>query len=347
MGAFRTPVVTPTEGVAFNFDYPGRASSAASPEKLYFVLYNQSPFILSVGTQAKVEWCAAFTADVYELDVSPQLRVVLTPQSNIGNPAPIASAIYGTFYETKEELPLTVFPASLFGSTESILVDNPVTALSQNLSSGVIQALPANINLGAFQSYQAVFNFSNGAASTTNYATIQVKFFSDAALTTVLWSDTIEINPGNVRTFLNDRLHGPYMTLTPTFPGGTLGCILVLSNRVVDRLKLMEATDDDRILVTNELTTALNDGDTSEWHFAPVFHGPAYARFSGLGNGYFQFAFGTDAVIWQRSYNKRMGEEGLELLLPCRPLRWRVVMTDLDSPNTTSVYGFSLWARDN
>lgn len=356
----RTGTVTPALNTQFTIPQPIGQTDAKR-----LVLYNQSPFVLTVSIGSIKSFLPAFTADIYTLDPNPEdINVVPVISSST---SPLLSSIYGVFYYPDEDLPYASFPISLAGgpsptdiavsvaqqafsqlattllNTGSRIIDQPFVATRANLTSNSEQSAFFNVPASGFQSYILMLQFSNGAQSATNYATVEIRFKDDTGQ--VVWRDLIEVNAGNVETYLTDRMHGSIMTLFPTFPGGTLFCDWLFSNRPADRLHFMEQACNDRILLDRKVTNVAANS-TSAHQFVPAFHGPASMQIDGsapTSSANFNFFFGSLAPIAVKF--KYAGSPIFidNIVLPLRPLHYTI--DNLEAAARDFI--LSVWARDN
>jgi len=244
----KTDIVSGTVNVPFTFRPPAAQKSIAN-----FVLYNQSPFILivNIGDGALVSYCPAFTADIYE--VNPQVTITITPVSSIGADTPLANQIFGIFYNDNEELPFSAFPASLFGSPESVLVDSPkllAVELNRTTSGGFTSGA---IDVRRYQSFQMSVQYE--AANTgppANTMLLDLEWADDASFSNVLYNHVYEINSFLTtdcgRTHITDAHHGPFMRYHCEPGNGaasTVSLVLYGSNRQVEKARLQENGDTD------------------------------------------------------------------------------------------------------
>jgi hypothetical protein len=229
----------------------------------------------------------------------------------------------------------------------SLTSDHPYVAASTGMTSGVELFPFFNEPALKYQSYQIQCQFLNGAAAANNYASLVIRFYDGSGghgTGNVLWEDEIEINVGAILTFITDRIHGAEMSLTVTFPAGTFGVLWTLSNRVADRLHILEGpgSRDRTLQIRNQVV--INAGATSPHQFVPLFHGPADIALdaSGAVVGLWNFYFGSDPNIAFK-IPFQQATSITEIILPCRPLHYTI--TNNDAAQRT--FFTSVWARDN
>lgn len=227
------------------------------------------------------------------------------------------------------------------------LDDHPFVAASAFMTSGVelfpFLGEPAH----KYQSYQLQLQFLNGAATATNYANLVVRFYDNSGVHTtahVLWEDEIEINVGGILTFITDRMHGADMSLTPIFPGGTLGVLWLMSNRPADRLHILEGPTSRSRVLLSRVGVLVGAGATSGHLFAPLFNGPADISLdaSAAVNGFWNIFFGNDPnILLKIPFTAAALSQ--EIILPNKPMHFTVQNTSA----AAAMYFTSLWTRDN
>lgn len=224
----------------------------------------------------------------------------------------------------------------------ALVWDNPFVAARQNLTSGV-ELFPFFNEPGLkYQSYQLKLTFTNGAQSPTNYALVELRFYDDLAGTQQVWIDQVEVNAGAKVTFITDRLHGAQMSLLPTFPGGTLACDWIFSNRPADKLRVLEYPDAaDRIIKQNDVA-AIPAATTGSHRFAALFNGSAVIYTNASGQGIWRLYYGSLALELQQITFTAAGQAMRELWLPMRPLHYTIENTG-GAPQS---YTTSVVARD-
>ena len=251
MAGYNTTVQTPVQDTPIVFDFP--AANTVRPVQLYFVLYNQSPYICLVQTEFDTQFIAAFTADVYIVERSPRPRIVVTPISNLGVTNPLAAQIFGTWYTTREDIPLTTVPASLFGSTESVLVDNPAllaVELNRSTSGGFTSGA---IDARRYQSFQMSVQYeAANAGPPANTMLLDLEWADDSSFSNVLHNQVYEINSflstDCGRTHITDAMHGPFMRYHAEPGNGaasTTSLVLYGSSRQIDTPRVQENGDTD------------------------------------------------------------------------------------------------------
>ena len=255
MAGYNTTVQTPVLDTPIVYDFPAEAGNLPPGGEVYFVLYNQSPYICEAATALDKQWCAAFTADAYVVPTQPYPKIIVTPQSNLGSDSPLAAQIYGTWYTRKDDLPLTTVPASLFGSTESILTDNPkLLAVELNRTATLgIGFTSGVIDVRRYQSFQMSVQWeAANAGPPANTMYLDLEWADDAAFSNVLHNQVFEINSflstDCGRTHIVDGHHGPFMRYhCEPANGGTSTVTLVLygSSRPVENPRLQENGDAD------------------------------------------------------------------------------------------------------
>jgi hypothetical protein len=249
MAGYNTTVQTPVANTPITFDFP--AANTIRPEQLFFVLYNQSPFVCVVQTEFDTQFCAAFTADVYVVERTPRPRIIVTPISNLGADDPIASQVFGTWYTQREDIPLTTVPASLFGSTDSIAVDNPVTLLSGTAQDTTPFYTSALFDTRRYLSYQLYIEYNAANAGPPgNTLIVRLEWYSDLLGGALLHQNELEINSMNSTdcgpVIITDSMHGAFMRLvmfTGNGPNSTATFRLVGSNRPQANLRIVEIGD--------------------------------------------------------------------------------------------------------
>lgn len=331
---------------------------------LTFVLYNQSPFILLLSIGPISTFMPAFTADAFPVGGFAQV-ITFTPISGSSTNPPL-NRVFGVFYLPGEALPFGAFPASLSGgpspddiavsvanqafatlaqtllNTGARIIDQPFVAARTTMTSGVEMTPFLNVAASGFQSYQIMLQFSNGAQSATNFASVEIRFKDDQ--NNVVWRDLVEINAGNVETYITDRMHGTVMTLFPTFPGGTLSVDWLFSNRPADRLHIQEQACNDRILL-NRVGTTVAASATSGHQFVPLFHGPIQISLDADAgvSARWDFYFGSlSGVVHKFSFTGVVVILDINIL-PIRPLHYTIT----NGVAAQHTFFTSIWARDN
>jgi hypothetical protein len=203
------------------------------------ILKNQSPFLLAAHNGQYTYWLHPFMADVFPYDASGDGKVYFEPVLE-GVLSGTASLLTAAYYLKSETVQGDAYPAIL-SQFSTVLGDNPAVVFDGNLTSGQERGT-GNVNPAAFSSYQLRFVFANGAQTATNFAIVDVRFYEDAAQTILIGSDTFQINASNANTYISGPLRSGFMAIFASFPGGTLGCHWLLSNRPVSRVQATEGT---------------------------------------------------------------------------------------------------------
>ena len=307
------------------------------------VIENHSQFLLTINTPLSTRWLQPWTADIF--DFSPTNRKTLCVAASVGSVNVGNDYVTTTYFEKQDQIS-TTYPTPLMSpgdiatavatqafaqlastllNTGSRIIDQPFVAARQAMTSGVELAAFLNTQASLFQSYVLKLNFSNGAQSATNFALIEIRFYDDA--NNVIWKDIVEVNAGNPDTYITDRMHGNFMKLFPTFPGGTLNVDWIMSNRPADRLKVLEApTGADRILVQDQQTTVAAAA-TSGHVFVPLFHGPGhfFAWHSATDTTLIRLYWGSLSTNESERLNGPSGADiHQDILLPLRPLHYTI-----------------------
>jgi hypothetical protein len=306
------------------------------------VINNHSPYLLQLTNGGNRGWIHPFMGDLFPYDpgadvlVSPNLMGVLA-----GNPHHCCLE----YYQPGEDIPGKSYPSMMAQfQTATQLADSPFLAANTGLTTGVEQFPAGGEPATKYSSYQLRLSFSNGAASPSNYAQASIRFWHDLSLTKLIWEDTVEVNPGNVRSYITDRLHGAQMSILPTFPGGTLDCTWLFSNRSAPRLQCLEApAGNDRILLARS-SVVVGAGNTSADQFVPLFNGPCDISLDASAGvtALWSFYFGSLAPI---AFKIPFSGAALtqEAILPLRPLHYTVQNTGASQ----QTFFTSIWARDN
>lgn len=237
--SYSTSIVSGTLNVTFNMDPP------VTQDPLRLVIYNQSPFILQIETGLIKAYCAAFTADIYDLGKYQQ-KVRITPIGNIGADFPLANQIFGVFFADFEALPFATFPASLFGSPESLAVDNP-TLLAFEFAR-TVPFTGSAIDVRKYVSYVLSIQYdAANAGPPPNTAEVTLEWGDTASFGNILKRRTIEFHSVNStdcgKTVVTDPVGGPFMRYSlraANGPASTVSLVLYGSSRPVDKLRIQE-----------------------------------------------------------------------------------------------------------
>lgn len=220
--------------------------------------------------------------------------------------------------------------------------DDPFLAVRQTLTSGAEIFPFFNPPATRWSSYHLRLTFTNGAATATNFASVEIRGYDYLSLPMLIWRDTVEVNAGGVDTYVTDRLHGAFVSLFPTFPGGVLDCDWVLNNRPATSLRILEyPAAADRILLCRD-TAAVGPGATSGHRFAPSFTGPGIMSLDAPGAGTWTFYAGSLVNPLFSVPVPATTVQSVTLQLPARPLHFTIT-----NPGAGAVtYHTSIWAAD-
>lgn len=333
-------VVPPTSGVQLIFNR--------------VVISNHSQYLLKIRNGPFTMFIDPWTVNIVPYAGENSSVIEITPSliATLINGA--SSYLTAQFYRSDEDSESTSYPSAITSPIDAalavaqagtVLIDNPFVANGGTVSlvNGVEIDTFFSIPAAGYQSYQLKFNYDNGAATAVNYGQVEIRFY-DPNTGAIVWRDIIECNTGGVDTYVTDRCHGYRMTLFPTFPGGTLFVLWLLSNRPADRLKVLESpAGADRILL-NRSGIAVAGGATSAQQFAPLFHGPMIVSLDASAGvtATWNFYFGSLANITHKIQFPG-APTYQELILPCRPIHYTVQNT----AGALTTFFTSMWVRDN
>lgn len=222
------------------------------------------------------------------------------------------------------------------------VADDPFVAARQGLTSGVEQFPFFNPPATRWASYHLKLVYTNGAATATNYAQVEIRGYDDLSATQLIWRDVIEVNPGAVETYVTDRLHGAHVSLFPTFPGGTLDCDWVLNNRPETQLRILEyPAAADRLLLVRD-TANVAGGTTTGHRFVPSFTGPGNISLDAPTAATWTFYCGSLVNPLFTVPVPATTVFPVTLQLPTRPLHFTIS----NPGGAATVYHTSIWAAD-